>query len=254
MTRRCRFGEDVPGEQKSPLDPDDRIARWVAGSVARVTAVDAMFWVVCLVLVVAGASKVSRPDLVAPTFTALLRGRDAHERAGRSGELTSGVRFARTSGIVEVVVGVVALTVGGGVVAVVVAVLYVVFAVVVVMARRRGLASCGCFGARSAAPSWVHVAVDVASAALAIGAAAVAGGPEPVADGLSQLGGPLAVVVAVAVLVATVLVVVLDTAVADAVESARSNRGVRSGAGGATRGDARSEPEPGRDRERGAVR
>ena len=72
-----------------------------------------MFWVVCLVLVVAGTSKVSAPQLVAPTFAALLSGRSGKEPAGRSGDGSSGVWVARTLGAVELLVGIVALTVGG---------------------------------------------------------------------------------------------------------------------------------------------
>jgi len=183
-----------------------------------------MFWVVCLVLVVAGTSKVSAPQLVAPTFAALLSGRSGKEPAGRSGDGSSGVWVARTLGAVELLVGIVALTVGGVAAAVAVAVTYVVFAGVVVMARRRGLASCGCFGLRSAPPSWVHVAVNAVSSAIAVGAAVAADGPVPVADGLEDLGGLPAVVVGELVVVATALVVVLDTTVADAVESARSSK------------------------------
>ncbi len=181
-----------------------------------------MFWVVCLVLVVAGTSKVSAPQLVAPTFAALLAGGSGDAPATRRGDGASGVWIARTLGTVELLVGIFALTVGGVGSAVAVAVTYVVFAGVVVMARRRGLASCGCFGLRSAPPSWVHVAVNAVSGAVAVGAAATADGPIPVADGLEELGGLLAVVVVVLVVVATALVVLIDTTVADAVESARS--------------------------------
>lgn len=197
--------------------------------------VDAMFWVVCLVLVVAGASKVSAPQLVAPTFASLLAGGRADGGGGRDGRLAGdgafAVGIARTVGVAEVLIGIVALTVGGPIAAMVVAFIYVAFAVVVVMARRRGLASCGCFGVRSAAPSWVHVAVNLVSGAIAVvaalagggltGGGITGGGPASVADGLADIGGVLAVVVVIAVVVATAMVVVLDTTVADAVESGR---------------------------------
>lgn len=175
-----------------------------------VSTVDALFWVVCLVLVVAGAAKVTDPSQVATTLSAL--------GVGRRGDRP--LLTARMLGVVEVVTAVAALTVGGRLLAAVVALCYAGFAVVVLAARRRGLPSCGCFGARSAPPSRVHVAVNVASAAVAV-AAAVAGrgggGPEPVADGLGGLGA-IGLVVAGLVLLAAAMVVVVDTLVAEVVE------------------------------------
>lgn len=188
----------------------------MAITLSAVTVLDALFWVVSLVLVVAGASKLTDPAPVAATLSALRRpsGSTAHP-AGPG----SGVGLARSVGALEVVVGLAALTVGGPLVALAVAAAYAAFAVVVVVARSRGLESCGCFGVASAPPSWVHVAVNVVSAAVAV-AAAVAG-PVPASDGLSALGGPDAVVVGCLVLLATALVVVIDTTVADVVEAAR---------------------------------
>lgn len=180
------------------------------------TVLDALFWVVSLVLVVAGVSKLTNPAPVAATLSALRPG----ARAGvKSRGPDAGIMAARLVGASEVLVGLVALSVGGAIVALVVAVAYAAFAVVVVMARSRGLESCGCFGASSAPPSWVHVAVDVASAVVA--AASAAAGPVPAADGLSALGGVDAVVVGGLVLLTAALVVVVDTAVADVVEAAR---------------------------------
>lgn len=171
-----------------------------------VSAVDALFWVACLVLAVAGATKVVDPSEVATTLSALGLG-------GRSA--------ARLLGSVELVVAVAALAVGGRVAAAIVAVAYVAFAGIVLFARRRGLRSCGCFGARSAPPSLVHVVVDVASAAVALAAMATTDvGPPPVADGLGGFGWA-GVVVAGLVLLATILVVVVDTMVAELVEATR---------------------------------
>ena len=165
------------------------------------STLDALFWVTCLVVVVAGVSKLLEPSATATTLDAL--------------GLPGGAGTARAVGVVEVALGMGGLVVGGPWFAAGVALSYATFAVVVAVARHRELPSCGCFGARSAPPSPVHIVVNAVSALVA-GAAAVAG-PVPVADGLADLGG-IGVVVAALVLLATVLVVVVDTSVADLVE------------------------------------
>lgn len=175
---------------------------WVA-----VTVPEALFWVVSLVMVAAGASKLVDPSATADTLRAL--------------SVPGGAVAARLVGAAEVVVGVAALSVGGPVVAAAVAVLYAAFAGVVVLARRQGLPSCGCFGARSAPPSPVHVVVNVASAAVA--AVAVVRDPRPVADALSGEGVTGLVTAAFVVLVAT-LVVVVDTVLAGVVEGTAALR------------------------------
>lgn len=163
---------------------------------------DVLFWVVCAVLVAAGASKVLDPSSTGATLGAL--------------GLPGGTTAARVLGGIEVVLGMAGLAVGGRAVAVGVAAAYAAFAVIVAVARRRELPSCGCFGARSAPPSPVHVAVNVVSAVVAAVAAAL--DPVAVADGLAGLDVPLAVVVLGLVAVATALVIVIDTVVADVVE------------------------------------
>jgi uncharacterized membrane protein YphA (DoxX/SURF4 family) len=172
-----------------------------------VSVLDALFWVTCLVVVVAGVSKLLEPASTATTLGAL--------------GVPGGPALARAVGALEVVLGLGGLVVGGPWFAAGVALSYAVFAGVVVLARRRDLPSCGCFGARSAPPSPVHVVVNAVSAAVA-GAAALAG-PVPVADGLSELGG-IGVVVAGLLVLATVLVIVVDTTVADLVESMQALR------------------------------
>jgi hypothetical protein len=168
-----------------------------------VDVLDALFWVTCLVLAAAGAAKLADPAPTGTTLAAL--------------GLPGGAATARVVGGVEVVLALAGLAVGGPVVAGAVAAGYAAFAVVVLLARRRGLASCGCFGARSAPPSTVHVLVNVASAVVAAAAAVV--GPVPAADGLAAVDGTLlAVVVAGLVLLAASLVVAVDTVVADVVE------------------------------------
>jgi hypothetical protein len=172
-----------------------------------VSVLDALFWVTCLVVVVAGVSKLLDPSSTGSTLGAL--------------GLPGGDGVARTVGAVEVLLGMAGLVIGGVWSAVGVALSYAAFAVVVVIARRRELPSCGCFGARSAPPSPVHVAVNALSAVIA-GAAAVAG-PVPAADGLGDLGAT-GVVVAGLVLLAASLVIVVDTVLADVVEQVRSVR------------------------------
>lgn len=167
-----------------------------------------LFWVTCTVLVVAGASKLSEPSGTAAALAAL--------------GVPGGNAAARALGAVEVGLGLGGLAVGGRVLAAGVAMAYGFFAVVVLVARRRGLASCGCFGARSAPPSVVHVAVNALSAAVAAGAAVT--GPVPVADALAAVPLPTAATALGLVLLVTALVVVLDTVVADVVEATAALR------------------------------
>lgn len=121
---------------------------------------DAAFWVACLVLVAAGTTKLVDPDPSAAALRTVL--------AGRAPAATP-----RLLGAAEVLVGVAGLAWGGSVVAAVAALLYLAFAVVVLAARRRGVASCGCFGERSGPPSPLHVALNLASAGVCLAAAAV---------------------------------------------------------------------------------
>lgn len=171
------------------------------------SVLDALFWVVCLVLVAAGASKLVAPTATGTTLDAL--------------GLPGGEVAARALGGVELVAGLAGLAVGGRIVAAAVAVAYAAFAVVVALARRRDLPTCGCFGARSAPPSPVHVAVNGVSALVA--AAAVALPAPPVADGISGLGATGVVVVGL-VLLAAALVVAVDTVVAEVVEAVAAVR------------------------------
>lgn len=122
----------------------------------------APFVVAAALLTLAGAQKVVDPRNAVGAMRALgLPASDAAVRAG------SGV---------ELVVGVTALFVGSPTPAVVVALSYLVFAAFVAAARRRGtmIGTCGCFGHEETPPSLIHVVVDVALAAVAIGWAIVA--------------------------------------------------------------------------------
>ena len=97
------------------------------------------------------------------------------------------------------------LSIGGRWLPAVVAVAYSGAAGVVVAARRAGLGSCGCFGARSPEPSTAHAVLDVACAFIA-GAGAAAGVPAlaTVLEGRTALGA--ATVLAATVALATAVV------------------------------------------------
>jgi hypothetical protein len=117
------------------------------------------FLVVTLVLVVSGVAKVVAPASSAAMLSAV---------AGR----TVPGWVGRTVGVVEIALGGVALA-GWRPSVVAVGAAYLVFALVAELARRREVPSCGCFGGAEAPPSRLHVVLDVASAAVAFGAAAV---------------------------------------------------------------------------------
>lgn len=159
-------------------------------------ALDVALWVVCLVLVAAGATKLADPAPLAEALGAL------------GVPVGSGAVSARAIGTVEVVVGVAGLVVGGAAIAAIVSLIYLGFAVLVVLARRRGLASCGCFGSRSAPPSPVHVAMNLLCAIAA--AVCASGTPRAPIDSLDQVGPRAAVGIGVA-LVLAVVVLVVDT-------------------------------------------
>jgi hypothetical protein len=118
------------------------------------------FFAAVLVLALAGALKVVRPD---PTRVAL-RG------AGLPGTLLA----ARSLGLAELAVAALALARGGRAGAALVAAAYLGFAGFSALARRRGGrgASCGCFGASDAPVTGLHVGVDLAIAAVALVAVA----------------------------------------------------------------------------------
>jgi hypothetical protein len=162
-----------------------------------VTILDAACWAVCLVLVASGATKVVDPAPFATALAAL----------GRYRSPSPAVSI--TVGAIEIVLGLSALALGGPWPAAAVSVAYALFAAVVLVARRRGLASCGCFGARSGAPSVTHAVVNLGSALVA-GAAATTD-PPAVAVGLEGLGIVAALGVVLAVLVAASAIVVADT-------------------------------------------
>ena len=79
----------------------------------------------------------------------------------------------RVGGAAEAVLATAALVTGLPALVALVALSYLVFAGVVVVALRSGrpISSCGCFGKIDTPPSWVHIGIDLASAAVAAAAA-----------------------------------------------------------------------------------
>ena len=115
-----------------------------------------------VLLVVAGAAKLSKP---AQGVADLLGFRAP----------TPLVRFVGAS---EAAVGIAALFLGG-LTAWAVGLLYASFAVVVLRAVLAGAGSCGCFGRLDAPPSWVHVLGNLALAGVSFAAAGAGSPPVP---------------------------------------------------------------------------
>jgi len=117
------------------------------------------FAIAALVLAVGGALKALEPADTANALRAL--------------RLPSGRAFVRVGGAVELGIGVAALVTGATVLAAIVGASYVAFAVVVLVALESGrpISSCGCLGKVDTPPSWVHVAIALVAAGVAIAAA-----------------------------------------------------------------------------------
>lgn len=164
------------------------------------TILDAAFWALCLVLAASGATKVADPG----AFAVALGGLGLPGMRGDAGRWA-----AVLVGVVEVGVGLNGLVLGGSVAAALAAVAYGAFTVVVLVARRRGLASCGCFGQRSGTPTLTHAALNAVSAVVCT--AAVSAGPVALAAGLEELSLVAAAAVVLGVLGAAVAIVVVDT-------------------------------------------
>jgi hypothetical protein len=162
-----------------------------------VSALDALTWVVAAVLLAAGASKLIAPEPAARALRSLVP----------SAEVGAGL--ARALGVVETVVGLAVLTVGGRAAAALLAVAYLGVTVTSIAAVRRGLPSCGCFGERSARPTWLHVALNTASLVIAL--IGVVRPPVGVGDGLTSRSAIGAFTISALVAAAAVAVVALET-------------------------------------------
>jgi len=123
-----------------------------------------------VVLALGGLAKLRRPH--------------AFEYALRQLRLPARGGFGRAAGAIEIALAIAAFVTGARWVALLVATAYVLFTLVVLVSIRRGLTDCGCFGARSAPPSRIHVVVNASSAVLA--ALAVAWPPGPIGPLLAE--------------------------------------------------------------------
>ena len=126
----------------------------------RVSGLTVLVQLIALVVAVSGATKVLAPRSFAELTTTV--------------GVPVGTVGARIAGLIEIALGVWVLATGARLACAALALAYLVFTVVVVVARRAGAPSCGCFGASAAPPSTIHVAVNLASAAIAA-AGAIAG-------------------------------------------------------------------------------
>ena len=171
------------------------------------SVVSALHASAAVLVVVAGATKLSRPRA---------------DSAGLLGfQAPSGV--VRLIGALEAAAGVAALVVGGPA-SWIVGLLYGVFALVVLRAVLAGAESCGCFGRLDAPPSLIHVFGNLALAAVSLGAAGAGG--EPIVRSMAQtMSDSPAVAAAMAAVVGLVaaLVLVSFTALPEAL-AARASR------------------------------
>jgi len=169
------------------------------------------FLVTALVLVVSGAAKVAAPSSAAAMLSAV---------AGRTVSTAAG----RAVGVFEIGLGVAAL-VGWRVAAIALGVAYLAFAVVAEVARRRGVPSCGCFGAAEAPPGTTHVALNVASAAIAFAAGAVS--VDRSLFGALDHGPTLAIGTSAALGAAVAMIIATETVGAEVVAARRALATVR---------------------------
>lgn len=91
----------------------------------------------------------------------------------RATGLTDSELAVRAGGVLEAVIGGIAIVRGDAISALLVAASYVAFAAFVLLARQRGapISSCGCFGKVDTPPTMIHVIVDVALAGAAVAVA-----------------------------------------------------------------------------------
>lgn len=150
--------------------------------------------IVALVLVISGIQKVVAPGPAAQAM------RDAGLPVPRRGSAVG-----TALGVVEAATGLAVFAAPHAATAIWLGGFYLALAAFVVVLRRRdATAGCGCFGAASAPPTSAHVAVNLVSAAVALGAAAVG-----VPDIVDLLDEGVGVAVPYAILVVTGAALVL---------------------------------------------
>jgi hypothetical protein len=165
------------------------------------------FFIASALLALAGGAKLARPE---PTAGAL-------KSVGLPGNRT----IALALGAGEVLLGAVALVLGGAVPAIGVAVAYLGFAGFVAVALRTGgaVASCGCFGTEDSPPTMVHLVLNLAAAAVGIGAATAGiGGIPDVLGDQPALGVPFVGFVLLGTWFAYLALSVLPTVIPKAAE------------------------------------
>lgn len=136
-----------------------------------------------VMLLVAGAAKVSRPLPTADLLAVL--------------GLPARLGPVRALGVVEISLAVTALAVGGPAAAAAVGALFVAFAVVVVRSLALGAASCGCFGRSDTPPSWIHAAGNVVVAIASFATAAADRTPVDAMRDQPARGAPFVLMVGV---------------------------------------------------------
>ena len=179
-----------------------------------VTAMDvatALHAAAAVLLILAGAAKIARPETTADLLFSL--------RMPRLG-FPSGEAQAVALGVVEMGLGIAALVIGGPVTAGIVGVFYVGFAAAVVRALMVGATSCGCFGRAESPPTRIHVAGTIG---LAVVSFIAIGGATPLEVMENQPVGGLGFVVLVGVLAG--LFLVLFTALPEAMAARRPRPG-----------------------------
>lgn len=166
-----------------------------------------------LLLIVSGAAKAREPQ-------------GALEGLGRVAFTAAASTGMRVAGIAEIALGVAVLISPTWPTAAAMALVYLLFAAVVEWQRRQpGLTSCGCLGRRSAPPSAVHTALNLAFASIA-GVAAWVGGSPSLADAWHE-SAPLTVVAAAAILAATTLAAAVIRDLPDLLSSYQGPAGQR---------------------------
>lgn len=142
-----------------------------------------------LLLIVAGVAKIVRP---VPTTDLLA-----------SLGLPEVPAAVVVIGVVESVVGVLALVVGGPLLAAATGALYVGFLAVVWRALVTGATTCGCFGRVNSPPSWLHV---VGNAGFAVASFVAVAGKTPTQVMADQLASGIGFVLGAAVIAGLALV------------------------------------------------
>lgn len=147
------------------------------------TAFAGPYLIVCTMLGVGGVAKIIAP----------LPAR----RALRALGVPVPIAAVRSLGVAELALACVAGFRGGTVLPMLVGVAYVAFALFVVQILRSGEGiSCGCFGSSATPPSWLHVTVNLVSAAVAFAAVGI-DSTATVLDQQPAIGIPLLSLVAI---------------------------------------------------------